>query len=118
MQCWLAFGCAALSVLAPVGGHADDYVPAQALADAPAWVRPLQCRDVASPSGGNLADARFRQWFDGIMKSVEDLGISGDELYRQFLSTCGQQQSWSVIAIVLGEREMMSGLSPQHASGK
>jgi hypothetical protein len=90
--------------------RAGDAVPPEALAAAPAWVRPLQCRDVATTDGQGLTDARFREWFDGMMASVANLGLSLDEIYKQFLLNCGRDQNWSVVAAVLTERNAVAGL--------
>lgn len=88
-----------------------------ALTAAPPEVRDLRCADVATPLGQNLADDRFHHWFAKTMGSIGS-GISTDDAYKAFLAECGGDQNWSVIAVVRQTRQLLEGLTAQHAGGK
>jgi hypothetical protein len=87
-----------------------------AFAAAPAEVRELQCRDVASLSGVDLAS--LRRWFEQAMAPVARVGMSLDEIYSRFLVDCVRNQSLSAIAAALELRKFLEGMTPQHAGGK
>jgi len=111
---------ALINLLAPVA-LADAATPEEefkaALAAAPPWVSDLQCRDVATADGENLADERFRKWFESMMTRVA-YGVSLDGAYKQFLVDCGHDPNWSVVSAVLRFRDFLQGLTPQHVGGK
>jgi hypothetical protein len=90
----------------------------EAMAAAPPWVRDLQCQDIASPYGENLADQRFYQWFAGTMSALGPIGVNADQMYAQLLAACGEDQRWSVVDVIRQERDLLEGLTPQHAGGK
>jgi hypothetical protein len=88
-----------------------------ALAAAPPWVRDLRCADVATSWGQDLADDRFHQWFAKTMGPVGS-GINTGDAYKAFLTECGGDQNWSVVAVVRQTRQLLEGLTPQHAGVK
>ena len=84
-----------------------------ALAAAPPEVRDLQCADVATPWGQDLADDRFHQWFAKTMGPTRS-GISTGDAYKAFLAECGGDQNWSVVAVVRQTRQLLEGLTARH----
>ena len=109
--------CAVIALIATIGteGDAGQDLDA-ALAAAPAEVRILQCRDIASLSSEDLAGAR--RWLTQIMAPVARAGMTADEIYNQFLADCARNPGSSVVAAAVELRNLLEGLTPQHAGGK
>ena len=87
-----------------------------AFAAAPAEVRTLQCRDIASLSSED--SVAVRRWLRQVMEPVARAGMRADEIYNQFLVECARNQGSSVVAAAVDLRRLLEGLTPQHAGGK
>jgi hypothetical protein len=95
-----------------------DAASKKEIAAAPAWVRPLYCRDLVTPDAKEIfASERLRGWFEGMMAPVaERLDLQRqkdmDDLYALLLTYCSKDQGTGVIDAVIGVREAIEGLMP------
>ena len=95
-----------------------DAASKKEIAAAPAWVRPLHCRDLISADAEKvLAGERFRGWFEGMMGPLtERLQLHDqkemDKLYALLLTYCSKDQDVGAIDAVMAIREMIEGVMP------
>jgi hypothetical protein len=114
---WAFIGLVIAVAFSRAAAATVDQEFAAAVAAAPSQMRDLACRDIATTDGTSTADQQFRDWYQKVMTPVAR-GITIDEMYKQLLSQCEQEQSWSVVDVGSNMHDLLLGLTTQHFGGK
>jgi hypothetical protein len=60
----------------------------------------------------------FTKWYEGTVAPVTRAGMTMDQIYTQLLADCRRNENSSVVDAVVQLRDLLEGLTPQHAGGK